>query len=85
MKKLSVLAGCLFVLSAGPLGLAPAQAPAKAEAAAAVPAQTETPIIKLGEAAKDAGKPALEFAKAGFGSLKLDGLLQGWYQYTDGA
>lgn len=30
-------------------------------------------------------KPELESVKAGFGSLKLNGLAQGWYQFTDAA
>jgi len=89
MKKILAMAGFMFALNAGLTGLA--QAPEKAGVAApvkveaAVPAQAETPIIKPSEAAKDAGKPALEFAKVGFGTLKLNGLLQGWYQYNEDA
>ncbi len=35
--------------------------------------------------AAEAIKPETESVKAGFGSVKLNGLLQGWYQYDEGA
>jgi len=58
-------------------------------AKAQVPADTQAPKAAapsaVTQATKDAGKPALEFAKVGFGTLKLNGLLQGWYQFTDEA
>ncbi len=38
---------------------------------------------KVPEASKEAKVP--EPVLAGFGTIKLNGLLQGWYQYTDGA
>lgn len=86
-KVLIAIVGCIMAGALAAVAQAPAdtQAP-KAAAPNAVPettAKAPTPAEAL-KAPADAGKPALEFVKVGFGTLKLDGLLQGWYQYSDG-
>lgn len=90
MKKLSVLAGFLFVLSAGSGGLALAQSPAKAEATVPAPGGT---VLAQSPAKTEAAAPAQEETpiiklgevvkdagvKVGVGNLKLGGLIQIWF------